>query len=487
MPLSRSTEMTSRPARGRVVRFHMLKDEEDESQAEDSRVVIAGDSSDEAEEDGNSSQKVQLLFESGEQAPSNFAKWTCGSRKQKCGNVKEICRVAVVLLSVALLVSAFVAVLVRLAHNEQSRKKGAGNSTNETLHHNMPSLLSLYCRQSDRRSIPKLTYSGSCSSLTLKPKWEVHFANMSSESAIRFIDINCDGTLDVILGFGVQGDNPDGRGFPFLHKCIFSNSSLPLCRGGIIALDGKTGKELWRKRTVHEVFAIHCALDVNRDGQVDCIVTGRGGSFFSIEPRTAEILWLADERVTNFTWNIMTAQIVKDFDKDGVQDIIVSHGGDTRYEAFQEPRGIGRLLLVSGQTGRVISLMSMPDRLETYMSPIIHRGGDGKDRVLFGSGGESIPGSLWSVELDDFAQLGFHCGSTSGVLDCNLMANSTRKVVQGIRHRGASNPPALVDLTGDGVLDIVMPMYDGRVFALNGKTFSEIWKPVDFGESESYM
>ena len=473
--------MTIIPRRGRVVRFQLLKNDEDGSEAEDldSRVIISGDSSDGAEEEeGDRDQKRQLLFQS--QTPS--VRWDEGGGNRKSRRAKDLCRVIVVLVSLALLVSIFVAVIIRLANNEHS-------SPNATAGHHVTSLLSLYCNQSNPRSLPELEYSGSCSRIALKPKWEAHFPNLTSESAIRFIDINCDGTLDVILGFGLKGDFLDGHDFPFFKKCIYSDvkSDLPYCLGGILALDGKSGHELWRKRTTHEVFAIHCVLDVNSDGQVDCLITGRGGVMFTIEPRTAEVLWLGDVKATNYSWNIMTAQIVKDFDNDAVQDIIVSHGGDTRYEPFQQPRGIGRLLLISGRTGKVISLMPMPDGLETYMSPIIHKGGDGKDRVLFGSGGETISGSLWSVELEDFARLGFHCGIIPGGLNCTPVANSTRKIIQGIRDCGASNPPALVDLTGDNVLDVVVPMYDGRVFALNGNDYSRIWPPVDFVKAESYM
>ena len=485
--------MTSLPGRGRIVRFQLLKNDEDGSDSEDSHVIISGDSSDDAEE-GDRDQKRQLLFQS--QTPSGSVKWCDGADgNRKLRRAKDVCRVIVVLVSVALLVGIFVAVIIRLTNNEHLHvhSSSSNNSTaaghHVTLEYHVTSLLSLYCNQSIPISLPKLEYNGSCSRITLKPKWEAHFPNLTSESAIRLIDINCDGTLDVILGFALKEDSLDGHDFPSFEKCIYSNvnSDLPYCLGGILALDGKSGQELWRKRTTRAIFAIHCVLDVNSDGQMDCLITGHGGVMFTIEPRTAEILWLGDVKATNYSWNFMTAQIVKDFDNDAVQDIIVSHGGDTRYEAFQQPRGIGRLLLISGRTGKVISLMPMPDGLETYMSPIIHKGGDGKDRVLFGSGGETISGSLWSVELEDFARLGFHCGITPGGSNCTLVANSTRKIIQGIWDCGASNPPALVDLTGDKVLDVVVPMYDGRVFALNGNDYSRIWPPVDFVKAQSYM
>lgn len=472
--------------KGRVVRFQLLKNGEDGSEAEDSRATIHENSSDDAEdEEGDIDQKRLLLTHS--QSPPTSVGWG-GNRKSQ--TARNVCRCIVVLVSVALLVSMFLAVIIALANNERSKRVSSNaTATPRTTLAHVTSLLSLYCNQSKVRSLPKLEYDGLCSRITLKPKWENHFTGLSTESAIRFIDINCDGTLDIILGFGLRQDDFDGHGFNFFKKCIYSDTTsyLPYCLGGILALDGQSGHELWRKQTTHEIFAIHCVLDVNSDGQMDCIITGRGGAMFAIEPRTAEILWLGDIRATNYSWNIMTAQIVKDFDHDTVQDIVVSHGGDTRYKPYEQPRGTGRLLLISGKTGEVISLMPMPDGLETYMSPIIHQGQDGKKYVLFGTGGETISGSLWSVELEDFAQLGFHCSTTEDHVSCIAVASSTRQIIQGVRNCGVSNPPALVDLTGDDLLDIVVPMYDGRVFALNGKDYSVLWPPVEFVNAQSYI
>jgi hypothetical protein len=47
------------------------------------------------------------------------------------------------------------------------------------------------------------------------------------------------------------------------------------CGGGIMALDGKSGKTLWIQYTPHELFAPNCNLDINHDGIKDCVVGGR--------------------------------------------------------------------------------------------------------------------------------------------------------------------------------------------------------------------
>ena len=55
------------------------------------------------------------------------------------------------------------------------------------------------------------------------------------------------------------------------------------CFGGVMALDGRTGATLWTTWTRHEVFAITCQEDLNKDNVTDCVAGGRAGVriFFS--------------------------------------------------------------------------------------------------------------------------------------------------------------------------------------------------------------
>ena len=57
------------------------------------------------------------------------------------------------------------------------------------------------------------------------------------------------------------------------------------------------------------------------------------------------------------------------------------------------------MLLLSGKTGELMGnknhYMAIPDKKETYMSPILHTKKDGAQHILFGSGGETIPGKLF--------------------------------------------------------------------------------------------
>lgn len=41
----------------------------------------------------------------------------------------------------------------------------------------------------------------------------------------------------------------------------------------------------------------------------------------------------------------------------------------------------------------------MPDERETYFSPVLYHKKDGRDMVIFGTGGETHPGGLWVIPL----------------------------------------------------------------------------------------
>ena len=57
---------------------------------------------------------------------------------------------------------------------------------------------------------------------------------------------------------------------------IYFNGSSP-CFGGLLALDGQTGKELWRHYASNEIFAVNCNADIDQDGVKDCLGAGRAG------------------------------------------------------------------------------------------------------------------------------------------------------------------------------------------------------------------
>ena len=68
----------------------------------------------------------------------------------------------------------------------------------------------------------------------------------------------------------------DGYHSPLYLCDVYFNGSRP-CFGGVLALDGATGDELWRHSTQHEVYALNCDVDLTGDDVKDCLAAGRAG------------------------------------------------------------------------------------------------------------------------------------------------------------------------------------------------------------------
>ena len=55
---------------------------------------------------------------------------------------------------------------------------------------------------------------------------------------------------------------------------------------------------------------------------------------------------------------------------------------------------------MSGKTGEILHKLWSPDGQETYMSPILIDSATANDPfILFGTGGETLPGSFWKISL----------------------------------------------------------------------------------------
>jgi len=54
------------------------------------------------------------------------------------------------------------------------------------------------------------------------------------------------------------------------------------------------------------------------------------------------------------------------------------------------------MVMLSGATGRTLGsrYLAMPDNKESYTSPVMYKCADGSLYILFGSGGETVPGKL---------------------------------------------------------------------------------------------
>ncbi|XP_041362611.1 protein FAM234B-like [Gigantopelta aegis] len=394
----------------------------------------------------------------------------------------------------------------RFKHSKQDEYQGEGRDRDRKRCLLLSAVVVVLCVVVVTAGVVMVTLSHEPDSQTNSQDWSVVFDNSASESSVQTVDADGDGLDDILIGISnpaltLSGDELTKKYGRIDEFCAEHNLSAP-CVGLLIALRGYDGKELWRSPTHSGVLFVKCnEIDVNQDGQPDCIVTGRHGTTQAVDIRTGKSLWsVAVETETdhfNRTWNTFQALTMLDFDGDGVAEVLVSHGGYPYAAPANHHRIAGRLILLSGATGKPMGhFLPMPQNKETYMSPVEYRAPDGSHFVLFGSGGETVPGDFMAVSYADLYQ--------------HIMGYSTWKPVPGIENRTADSwwssiprgpgdiitiyrgqekgimiPPELVDVTGDGVDDILMTSFEGKMILFDGKTLDPVWT-ASFPGMESY-
>jgi len=125
-------------------------------------------------------------------------------------------------------------------------------------------------------------------------------------------------------------------------------------------------------------------------------------------------------------------------------------------------RATGRLVVLSSKTGQLLADVNMPDGREIYMSVSIdfNEANPLASKLIFGTGGETIPGNVYVATLDM-------------VLNGNLL-----KAVQlnSGATKGFISPPVWVDLNNDHQRDMVVAAVDGRLMAFDGVSNLKLWQ-----------
>ncbi|XOV93738.1 MAG: PQQ-binding-like beta-propeller repeat protein [Bacteroidota bacterium] len=288
--------------------------------------------------------------------------------------------------------------------------------------------------------------------INAQESWSKELPGIGSFSSPRVTDLNNDGVGDIILGAGKE-------------EFIPSDSA-------IIALDGKTGKMLWKVSAKDQIFGSATLKDITGDGIPDVFINGRSAQLMAINGKTGKIIWrfVVPKSIQKEWFNFYNPQFIPDQNGDGKEDILVSNGGDVQAEPYDPNRAVGHLVILDGLTGKVISRAPMPDGKETYMSVTVLPGGSPESKnVVFGTGGETLPGNLYICSIAEIMS-----GDLSGAIKLD---SSTTK--------GFIAPATWVDINEDGTQDIVVNAFDGRLLAFDGKTFQSIWK-VQIVDAEAY-
>ena len=285
-------------------------------------------------------------------------------------------------------------------------------------------------------------------------EWEAT-GSLSAFSSPRLTDLNGDGVLDVVIGLGAERLSGEyylhgEERFAALHEGI----------GYAVARDGATGDELWHADARDELFGSPLFIHIDDDDVPDVVIGGRRLALHALSGATGAELWRYEpvgEAAQYGRLNFYTPMEIPDRNGDGRPDILVTHGGDSSRPPFT-PRPAGRLMALNSVNGAVLGSAATPDSAECYVSAYAY--GPSRQLVLFGSGGETASGSLWTVPVAEVI-----AGDLSQATE--LLSPTTFK--------GMVAPPAMADLTGDGTLDIVAAAFDGRLSVVDGSTHAVVW------------
>ncbi|XP_059615413.1 uncharacterized protein LOC132260978 [Phlebotomus argentipes] len=120
---------------------------------------------------------------------------------------------------------------------------------------------------------------------------------------------------------------------------------------GIISLIGRGGHVAWYDEMPEEPKSIDCTLvDVDKNGQPDCLIVGKMGLLGALDPVSGEWLWHINTRGANSSRipedSVDFPLILPDLNGDGVKDLLQIGLSDANQH--------NSLILISGATGRVL-------------------------------------------------------------------------------------------------------------------------------------
>lgn len=288
--------------------------------------------------------------------------------------------------------------------------------------------------------------------LVAQETWSKILPDIGSFSSPRIADLNNDNVGDIILGAG--------------RKEFQASDSA------VVALDGKTGKVLWKVGAKDQIFGSAAVHDITGDGVLDVVINGRSAELIAIDGPTGKVLWrfIKPKGEEKQWFNFYNPQFIEDQNNDGQKDILISNGGDVLAEPNDPNRPTGHLVIIDSKTGNVISKAPMPDGGEIYMSvSVLPHESETFKSVIFGTGGETIGGNLYVTSIAEIK---------SGDLSKSVkLASSDTK--------GFVGPGAWVDINEDGHHDIVANSVDGRLLAFDGITHAPLWV-VTVPNTEAY-
>lgn len=287
-----------------------------------------------------------------------------------------------------------------------------------------------------------------CSNRKTTLAWEQNFPVIGSQSSPRTIDINHDGTDDIIMG-----------------AC--KNEYIPNDQA-VLALDGKTGNLLWTTDAPDQVYGSATLVDITGDNNKDVIISGRWGYLRALDGQNGKTIWnysytdSIDPILKHTRFNFYNSVLVPDQNGDGIEDILIQNGGNHRAAPNDSiHRYPGILMVMDSKSGKILAADSMPDGKESYMSPLYFKSKNGIDYIVFGSGGETFNGHLFVAAFTD-------------LMTKNL--KNARIVATDASGHGYIAPPVAADFNEDGQVDIACISHSSKITVIDGNSLSTLWE-----------
>jgi outer membrane protein assembly factor BamB len=301
-------------------------------------------------------------------------------------------------------------------------------------------------------------YLVSCTKRKTALVWEQNFPVIGSQSSPRTIDINHDGTDDIIMG-----------------AC--KNEYIPNDQA-VLALDGKTGNLLWTTDAPDQVYGSATLIDITEDGNQDVIISGRWGYLRALDGQNGKTIWnytytdSIDPILKHTKYNFYNSVLIPDQNGDGKEDLLIQNGGNHRAAPDDSiHRYPGILMVMDSKSGKILAADSMPDGKESYMSPLYFKSRQGIDYIVFGTGGETFNGHLYVAPLRD-------------LISKNLQ--NAKIVATDASGHGYIAPPVIVDFNNDGEPDIACISHSSKITVTDGKSLNTLWeKQIPHTESSN--
>lgn len=279
--------------------------------------------------------------------------------------------------------------------------------------------------------------------------WNQSFFRIGSQSSPRTADLNSDGVLDIIMGAAGNGE-------------------MAPAKQGVLVIDGENGELIWQQAANASVVGSASFQDVNDDGVPDVFIGGRGSFLSALDGKTGAEIWkyhyaYTNDSILQYAWyNFYNSVWVPDQNGDGLKELLTVNGGNFgAQEGSEKNRYPGVLMLFDSKTGNILAADTMPDGHESYMSPLCFQDAVSQEwKILFGSGGETMSGSLYVSTLKE-------------LLDQNLVNADVIATEEG---HGFIAPPIITDLNQDGTLDIAAISHAGTITGIDGNNYQTMWK-----------